>query len=1034
MNKTVLGLDLGSNSLGWALLEEKDGRISRIIDLGCRIFTRAVEDKTPTPKNVERRNKRLGRRVLQRRARRKQRMLNYLISLKLLPVELRGHPQPEALLNKLGDPWELRVKALDRRLEPHEFGRVLLHFVQRRGFLSSKKQLAGDLVDDPDTIAYLDEIDENPSKDKEQDKEESAFKEDIAKVRVEIKKTGARTLGEYLYRLEKGKCKRNRSRAGGHLRTERKMYEEELDLIWETQRQYFSHLPDDFMDKDKGIKQIIFYQRPLKLKKDRVGKCSLEPKNNRAAMARLEVQRFRYLCDLNHLTYSDEEENNIRVVDKFKDSEKLVDLKDEFEGKKEVTSARIKKILGLGKKTKFNLEAKKLKGNITAYEIKTVLGERWNDFSGEQQKALVEDLLSIRKKSALKTRLLTHWKFDKEQAVKLCLLEFEPSHSNHSLKAINKLLPYLKEGLIYSKAREEAGYGYEKKKIEIQDALGPPPPTSNPIVNRGLHELKRVINAIIKQHGKPDVIRIEMARDLEMNTKRYRENEKRQNKNKTENEEATDEYRELGLGQYPSHDAKIKYRLWKEQNHLCAYSNRSIPKKAVFTPEVEIDHILPYKKSLDNSYMNKVLCYTEENRNKGDRTPRDAWEGDEKKWNQVTQAIENWKGLDSKVKRFYQTEADLQERDFIASQLNDTRYIARLSLGYVKELGCDVSVTKGYVVSEIRHQWGLNNLIGETDRKERTDHRHHTIDAACIAATSRSLYTKAVKQIKKDKLEIPEPYPNFRDELAENLKHLIVSHASQRKLSGSLHEDTGENYVEKHGGTVYRKNLDTGFGFTQAKKIIDDTIRELVLAHLEKYGNNPKKAFADGVTVYHKDKKTPIKRVRILRVQTTQEKLEKYKFGVKDGSGKVFKWMPYGNTHHVEIIKHKETGEYKGEFVTMMQASHRAKGIKSELNPDGTQQPMVRTEHGDEWQFIMALHVNDTVSIETGAGEREFYRVQKLETTCNRFVLRKNSAATLKNEDEERFISINKESFNKHDLRQHKINIIGIFDNDQKDY
>jgi len=86
--KKILGLDLGSNSLGWALLEEIDGEVGHIIDLGTRIFSKAVEEKVPTPKNVKRRDMRLGRRVIQRRARRKQRMLNYLVSVNLLPAEL----------------------------------------------------------------------------------------------------------------------------------------------------------------------------------------------------------------------------------------------------------------------------------------------------------------------------------------------------------------------------------------------------------------------------------------------------------------------------------------------------------------------------------------------------------------------------------------------------------------------------------------------------------------------------------------------------------------------------------------------------------------------------------------------------------------------------------------------------------------------------------------------------------------------------------------------------------------------------------
>ena len=1041
MSKKILGLDLGSNSLGWALLEELDGKTSRIINLGSRIFTKAVEEKVPTPKNVKRRDMRLGRRVLQRRAKRKQRMLNYLVSLDLLPRELQGHTQPEIILNELGDPYELRTKALEHKLKPYEFGRILLHFVARRGFLSSKKHVAGDLIDDPDTIAYLNEFDNTPSK----NKEENAFKADIQEVKKSIEAANARTLGEFLFKLEKGQCKRNRSHEGGHLRTDRQMYRDELELIWKIQRTFFSHLPGDFMQDKKGVKQIIFYQRPLKLKKDRVGKCSLEPKNYRAAMARLEVQRFRYLQDINNLQYF-EREMDSWISMKSENKEKL---RDYFENNEKINITKLKKLLGLDKYHKFNLEMKNLKGNITACEIRGVLGNVWDDYSDDRQRLLVEDLLSIRLKSALKNRLIKHWKFDTETAIKLSLLEFEPSHSNLSLKAINKLLPFLEQGLTYSKndketgelgALQAAGYSDEEKENQTQnqDKLSAPSETSNPIVNRGMYELKRVINAIIKEYGKPDAIRIEMARDLEMNTKRYKENEKQQKKNQKDNEKAVDVYRSLNLGKYPSHDDKIRYRLWEQQNKLCAYSNRSIALNEVFSANVEVDHILPFKKSLDDSYMNKVLCYKTENQNKGDRTPKDAWGGNEVKWNQITQAIASWKGLDSKVKRFFQTEADLQKRDFISSQLNDTRYISKLALEYVKQLGCDVSVTKGYVVSQIRHQWGLNDLIGEVNKKDRTDHRHHAIDAAVIAATSRSLYKKSVSQIERNRLKILKPYAEFRDELKDKLDHVIVSHASQRKLSGSLHEETGAGYIEKHGGLVYRKILSPDFTAKNAKNILDETVQQSVLAHLEDFGNDPKKAFSDNVSVYHKDGRTPIKRVRILQSKTNLKKLEQNKFGVKDKSGGIFKYMSYGNMHHVEILKSVNTGKCKGEFVTMMQASHRAKGIQSALNAAKGNQPIIKVDHGDGWLFVMALHINDTVSVDNGSGERVYYRVQKLGGGYD-LTLRLHTEASTKREkiliDNKKILENSFDNFiSVLDLKLHKINAIGIISDDKTNY
>ena len=1035
MVKVILGLDLGSNSVGWALVEEKDRKASKIKELGSRIFNKAVAEKTPTPKNQKRREMRLGRRVLQRRARRKQRMLNYLVSLDLLPKELQGNSQSEKCLNELGDPYKLRVRALDEQLSPHEFGRILLHFAARRGFLSNKKQMAGDLVDDPDTVIYLKELEEekenkisekNTKKPKADDQTENAFFVAILGVRQAIEYNECRTLGEYLHNLEAGKCKRNRAHEGGYLRTDRAMYQDELTKIWEKQSPYFMHLPDDFMADNKGVKRIIFYQRPLKFKKDRVGRCSLEPKNYRASMARLEVQRFRYLQDINHLKYFD------RYSDKelSLSSEQKNKLVAYFENHPKITMTVLKKVLELDKRTKVNLEAKDLKGNITACEIRSVLGTQWDEMNDDRQKFLFEDLFTIKKKSALKTRLINHWNFDKQTAVKLCLLEFEAGHSNHSLKAINKLLPYLEKGMIYSGARQEAGYGFETKEIDVQKALPAPPETANPIVNKGLQELRRVVNAIIRQYGKPDAIRIEMARDLEMNTNRYKENQKQQEKNKKANEKAQEEFEGLSLEKkYASGDEKIKYRLWQDQKNCCAYSGKCICLTQVFSADTEIDHILPYKKSLDDSYMNKVICFSAMNREKTDRTPIDAWKNDSEKWGQITQRISRWdKSLKSKVARFYQTEDDLQNRDFVSSQLNDTRYISKIAREYVMQLGCEVSVTKGIVVSKIRHQWGFDTLLGETDRKERTDHRHHAIDAVVIAATSMGLYNKAVSQIQQDKIKINPPYVHIRDELAEKLNHVIVSHAPQRKISGGLHEETGAGYIEKHGGLVYRKALNDPK--LNPSKIVDETVKNIVLEHISKY-NTAKKAFADGITVYHKDGKTPIKRVRVLQSKTTTKKLAQGKFGVKDKSGEVFKWMVYGNTHHVEIIRHKETGEIKGKFVTMMEAHRRAMtGTKSAKKRGVMQEEIIKKEYGEDYIFLMALHINDTVSIKNEKDGREFYRVQEIDMNGNRFRLMSIFSATSKNRDEEKLIRINNENFKKYDFRLHHINAIGRSVND----
>ena len=600
--------------------------------------------------------------------------------------------------------------------------------------------------------------------------------------------------------------------------------------------------------------------------------------------------------------------------------------------------------------------------------------------------------------------------------VNLCLVEFEPSHGNFSTKAVRKLLPYLEQGEILSNARKAAGYGYEQEATASEDRLGPPPPIANPIVQKGLHELRRVVNAVIAEYGKPDAIRIEMARDLEMNTKRYKQREKQQKANTKANDEAAEKYAEirkksphLDLPENSSRNDKLKYRLWKDQDERCAYSGRQINLATLFGADIEIDHILPYSLTLDDSYMNKVVCYTEENRDKRNRTPLDAFGSNEDKWNQITQAISRWgkKGLKSKRERFYKREADLQERDFIGSQLTDTRYISREAGSYLKTLGVQVTFPKAAFTGWLRHQWGLNSLIGTSDEKERTDHRHHAIDATVIACVDPGFHQRLAKLAKKLErshselnlrdIHIAIPWQTFRQDVHDQLQLLIVSHVPQRKISGALHEETGVGFIAGNGvdgpGTVYRQALDTDFKVTQIDKIIDPVVREQVRAHLESHNNDPKQAFADGKSVVHKNGTTPIKRVRVRQSKVPDlDTLKKTKFGVRDRQGKVFKWMGlYGNTHHVEIIRHRKTGKCEGRFVTAMEAAHRVRGI------NGPKRPIIQTDHGEAYEFVMALHINEAVSVMAN-GKRELYRVQYIEQ--GKIMLRLHTAATTKNKGE----------------------------------
>ena len=1017
--KTVLGLDVGTNSIGWAYLEEgsySNNRINgHLLDCGVRIFPQAIEKKTPTPKNAKRRQARLMRRVIQRRARRKRRLENYLVSKGWLPSDITDSVHRERMLNKIGDPYALRAQAVVQALSKHELGRVILHIGQRRGFLSNKKTLAGDLRDDPNIEELLNEENAQSKEylDKDAKKEEGEFKKSIAELRNAMKEHGTEsTLGQYLHSLQKAdeeSCVRNRVHAySGSLRTERKMYQDELEKIFKAQQKHFPDLTAEVQDE---IRNIIFYQRPLKLKKSRIGKCTFEPGSYRCAQARLEAQRFRYLQFLNDIEYCDPTENRYKKLD----AEQRRTIQKHLEKTKKITIAGFKKKVGFKRTVGLNYETtdfnRQAKGNVTACDLRAILAD-WDDWNGEKQNHLVEDLLTIQSKKTLLKRLCgPSWGFEKGTAYKLCLLELEPGHARLSLKAIRKILPHLENGLVYSEACAQAGYDHsfsqEESAPAVREHLPSAPSLPNPVVGRGLSELRRVVNAIIAKHGKPDIIRIELAREITMSKKQKTELNRRNKMNEKRNEAADDAYSRYtatqGLStQMNKKDARERYRLWQDQEHQCAYSGHSISESQLFTPVLEIDHVLPLSKSLDDSYMNKVLCFTEENRKKGCRTPIDAFAGDEEKWEAMQSRIKKWdQSLGSKCKKFYITEEEMQKPDFTKSQLVNTQYFAREATRYLKTLGTEVTATKGNAVAWLRHQWGLNKLISEMDYKNRTDHRHHAIDAVVIALTNRSLYQLLAKcaKLKEERIEAKYKAPDILDtlytEIGEKIDKLLVSHAASRKITGALHKETGYGYSEKSGRMVTRQRLDQKFKEKQIENIVDPVVREQIRKHLAVHGGKPGIAFADDKTVLHKDGKTPIKRVRVWKAKkaVTLEEIQRTCIGIKDRiRGRQFRWMEYGNTHCVQIFKDEESGKISPHFITVHEAAQKQAG-------SGSSALETEAEHA-KGELLMVLHANDTVQSTDKNGEKAYYRVQKFEQSANGVVLRKITAATLGSENE----------------------------------
>ena len=253
---------------------------------------------------------------------------------------------------------------------------------------------------------------------------------------------------------------------------------------------------------------------------------------------------------------------------------------------------------------------------------------------------------------------------------------------------------------------------------DIQDFLPEPPTIRNPIVQQALVELKKLINSLSQDylnHGEHFAsIKLELARTLKQ-PRQARVKMKQQNEKNAEiNQDARNFLDQYGLAHTRTNVQK--YRLWEElqqQNGTaqCPYTGKPISIAELFGTgnQFQIEHIIPYSISLDDSLANKTLCEAEENGVKGDRTPYEFYGSNEAQWAAVKERAFSLLPY-KKAKRFTQEKPEDND-EFIARQMNDTTYMSREAGRYLKNICEDVQVFPGQLTAELRRNWGLNNIL-----------------------------------------------------------------------------------------------------------------------------------------------------------------------------------------------------------------------------------------------------------------------------------------------------------------------------------
>jgi len=1002
-----IGIDLGTNSLGWAafqLLEAQPDAFETgpLLDLGVRIFSDARNPKDKSSNAAQRRGPRGMRRNRDRRLSRGRAMLHALVAAGLMPPGESERKALEAL-----DPWILRADALEHKLAPHEIGRALFHLQQRRGFKSNRK------TDGDEDGAMYDAIEAARSKMAMQ--KARTLGELFGRPRREVREANA------IARQGEGspmpqarvKAQMTGSKMAYDYYPDRAMILDEFDQIWAAQAKYHPNLMTD--RAQRSVRHVIEHQRPLKPQK--AGKCTFLPHLERAPKALSSAQYMRVLQEVNNLKVGAVgEPQRWLSADERK---QLIDLLMQPSSKTaRRTFKAMRKTLSLPESQIFNLESRKrdhLIGDETAGRMMQAdaWGPDWLSLDGEVQDDIIQTLLDTEENDVLIEWLMQNHALEKGHAEVVSKVRLPDQYARLSLEAIARLIPLLEQGQRYDEAatalfKDHRGRGdgvihedklpYYGEVLSRHTAFEKDPPqggkdtrndeekhgrVANPTVHVALNELRKVINDLIRRWGPPAEVVLELARDLPLSDRGLRELETAQKKNQDLNDKRRKELEALKVAD--TYANRMKLRLYEEAldcfggTALCVFTGDTINMTSLFTGEVEIEHILPLSRTWDDSFSNKVLSKRIANRLKRNQTPFEAFGHNPAgfDWEAISQRAKDLPK--SKSWRFApdaMAQWDARGGDFIARQLNDTRYISRLGKTFVEALYGGqgekgerrrVWVVPGRLTADLRYHAGFNTLSGFTDlnQKDRTDHRHHAVDALVIALTDQAMLKRSADLAKREEASeqpeilqaMAEPLKRYRRSAEDRLSKLVVSHKPDHGFQDGMHNDTaygvtGEVDEKGQALLVTRKPIET----LDQKDIVNIVDRELRRHFAYATEGLSGAAFQDAMRKATDELNPPVYKLRL----TTPMKPSSFvtiKHGKQGKHSKAYK----GDGNYCYDIFIGAKGRWDGKVITTFEAYQRARKSKAWWQD---------LQHEDGTPLIMRIRKGDMLEIDTNNGRK----------------------------------------------------------------
>lgn len=790
--KRVLGLDMGSSSIGWAVIEEHSKELlsdaessqkDKIIAVGSRIIPLSVEESSQfstgraLTKNRDRTIKRTQRKGYDRYQLRRALLLEELSHL--------GMYDGATLKCSTLELWGLRAKATTEQLSLPELGRVLCHINQKRGYRTAKSDFG--------------------------DKKLGAHVQQIVGRYRELHDLNM-TIGQFMYmNLKADPTFRCRDRV-----YPRVAYIEEYDAIMATQQNFYPDLlADDVIAHIRNY--IIFHQRPLKSCKHLVGKCELE---------RCDVLRGDRIVNcgpkvaprsspLFQVCKIWESINNLLIRNKVNDPlyitlEQKRAIFNFLNTNEKLKAAQLKALLGVKSKewqfgeavgnglqgnTTYCAIAKALgnyahKADLLKFELRVEDGRVVNTETGELTRVISADfeqqplyrlwhaLYSISDIEELQRVLKQGFGImDSDIIEALCQIDFvKAGYSNKSSRAMRKLLPYLMEGAQYYDAKLAAGYDdtplskAQNEARELAEKLVPiqKGELRQPVVEKILNQMINLVNALMAEYGRFDEIRVELARELKQSREEREEATKSIRDNQRRNEVIAKRISEE-FGLTPTRSRIQKFRMWEESQHICMYCENPVNvTEFLLGLGVETEHIIPRSVLFDDSFSNKVCVCRACNQDKGNKTAYDFMESrgeeDLKRYvERVNDLAEKKIISNTKRNKLLMKGKDIPS-DFIERQLRESQYIAKKAKEILHSICRNVYATSGSITDFIRHLWGWDDVLhrlnferyrmaGLTEMVEREvdgrkveverikewskrmDHRHHAVDALTIACT-----------------------------------------------------------------------------------------------------------------------------------------------------------------------------------------------------------------------------------------------------------------------------------------------------------